>query len=52
MTPSDVETVPVFVITALHSKVKREHSQPIGGQKDIAVAFSVINIIPSFVTMR
>jgi len=52
VTPSDVETVPVFVITALHSKVKREHSQPIGGQKDIAVAFSVINIIPSFVTMR
>jgi hypothetical protein len=49
--PSDVETVPRFVITALHSKVNREYSQPIGGQKDVAVAFIVICIIPSFVTM-
>jgi hypothetical protein len=50
MAPSDGEIVPRFVITALHSEVKREHSQPIGGQTDFAVAFIVINITPSFVT--
>jgi hypothetical protein len=48
---SDVETAPRFVITALRSKVNREYSQPIGGQKDVAVAFIVICIIPSFVAV-
>ena len=43
--------VPRSVITALHSKVKMEQSQPTGGQKDVAAAFNIINITQSFVTM-
>jgi hypothetical protein len=48
--PSDAEIVPRFVIIALHSKVKREQSQPKRGQKDVTVKFNVTDFIPSFVT--